>query len=146
MARVMTVVVAAQGTSSILTIIFQCIPVNAAWDSTVTSKKCIDINAFYLANAVANIATDLITYTLPMQLVSRIHLPRKQKVALGVMLCLGLLYVSPSFLLSLSLSFLYTCSSIHSPSLYMFDRIVVPRLLTLAFVSIAAHVSLPSFA
>jgi hypothetical protein len=93
MARVMTVVVAAQGISSVLTIIFQCMPVKAAWDSTVTNKKCIDINAYYLANAVANIATDLITYTLPMQLVAKIQLPAKQKVALGIMLCLGLLYV-----------------------------------------------------
>lgn len=144
----MTAIVAAQGISNVLAIVLQCIPVNGAWDSTVTSKKCIDINAFYLGNAVANITTDLITYILPMQLLSMIQLPRKQKVALGVMLCLGFLYVYLhfSFPLSLPLSCLYTCSSIPFPSLSMLDSIIVPRLLTLAFVSIAAHVSLPSFA
>ena len=73
--------------------IFQCSPVRAAYDITIPTeeKNCININAFYLANAAVNILTDFLTYTLPLRLVTRLHLPWRQKVGLAVMLCLGLL-------------------------------------------------------
>ena len=73
--------------------IFQCSPVRAAYDITIpaTEKRCININAFYLANAAVNILTDVLTYTLPLQLVARLRIPRRQKIGLAVMLCLGLL-------------------------------------------------------
>ncbi|KAF2816329.1 uncharacterized protein BDZ99DRAFT_566171 [Mytilinidion resinicola] len=89
-AIVMTGVVGCQATANVLTCIFQCNPVSAAWDITITEKKCVNINAFYLANAALNIATDLLTYTLPVKLVIRLQVPRNQRIALGVMLCLGL--------------------------------------------------------
>ncbi|KAF2492235.1 hypothetical protein BU16DRAFT_107908 [Lophium mytilinum] len=90
MAIVMTGVVGCQATANVLTCIFQCNPVSAAWDVTITEKKCVNINAFYLANAALNIATDLLTYTLPVKLVLRLQVSRNQRIALGVMLCLGL--------------------------------------------------------
>ena len=73
--------------------IFQCSPVRAAYDITISAedKKCININAFYLANAAVNILTDFLTYTLPLRLVTRLQLPRQHKIGLAVMLCLGLL-------------------------------------------------------
>jgi hypothetical protein len=91
---VMLVIVACSATANVLVCIFQCQPVKAAWDITITKKRCVQINAFYLANAATNIATDLLTYTLPIPLVLKLQVPRKQKVALGVMLSLGLLYAS----------------------------------------------------
>ena len=76
-----------------LACIFQCSPVRAAHDITIPAeaKKCININAFYLANAAVNILTDFLTYTLPLRLVTRLQLPRQHKIGLAVMLCLGLL-------------------------------------------------------
>ncbi|KAI9783325.1 MAG: hypothetical protein M1835_003820 [Candelina submexicana] len=84
-------VIAAQALSSVLTCIFQCKPVNGVWDPTVTHMKCVNISAFYLANAALNILTDFLTYTLPLRLVWQLQMPRRQKTGVALMLCLGLL-------------------------------------------------------
>ncbi|KAI9704141.1 MAG: hypothetical protein M1836_007002 [Candelina mexicana] len=83
-------VIAAQALSSVLTCIFQCKPVNGVWDPTVTHMKCVNISAFYLANAALNILTDFLTYTLPLRLVWQLQMPRRQKTGVALMLCLGL--------------------------------------------------------
>lgn len=88
---VLIVVVASQAVANVLVCIFQCSPVSAAWDTSITKKTCVDINAFYLANAATNITTDLVTYLLPMNLVRKLQLPMKQRMAVGFMLGLGLL-------------------------------------------------------
>lgn len=90
---IMVGVIACQAGGTVLACIFQCAPIRAAYDITVLDedKKCVDINAFYLANAAVNIFTDILTYTLPFRLVSRLQVPRKQKIGVAVMLGLGLL-------------------------------------------------------
>lgn len=90
MALVMMGIVACQGTANVLVCIFQCNPIPAAWNLAITNKKCVNINAFYLANAATNIATDLMTYCLPWNTVRKLQVPRRQKMAVGVMLGLGL--------------------------------------------------------
>ncbi|KAK8115996.1 hypothetical protein PG984_012498 [Apiospora sp. TS-2023a] len=90
LAIIMIGVVCCQAGGNVLAAIFQCNPINAAYDITVTEKKCINVNAFYLANAAVNIFTDLLTYTLPIRLVLRLQVPRRQKIGLAVILCLGL--------------------------------------------------------
>lgn len=69
LAVVMIVVVGCQASGNVFAAIFQCTPVAAAYDQSITDKKCININAFYLANAAVNIFTDLLTYTLPIKLI-----------------------------------------------------------------------------
>lgn len=93
MAMIVTGVIACQAGGNVLACIFQCAPVSAAYDITILpeDKKCVNINAFYLANAVVNILTDILTYTLPFPLVTRLQIPRKQKMGVAVMLGLGLL-------------------------------------------------------
>ncbi|KAF2639601.1 hypothetical protein P280DRAFT_519008 [Massarina eburnea CBS 473.64] len=90
---VMLGVVCCQAGGNVLACIFQCRPIKAAYDLRVTDeqKKCININAFYLANAAVNIFTDILTYTMPIHLVMNLQVPRGQKVGLGVILSLGLL-------------------------------------------------------
>nr|XP_036575727.1 uncharacterized protein CTRU02_14377 [Colletotrichum truncatum]KAF6782338.1 integral membrane protein [Colletotrichum truncatum] len=92
LAAAMLVVVGCQASANVLVCIFQCSPVQAAYDITILAadKQCIDINAFYLANAAVNILTDLLTYTLPIPLVIKLQVPKQQKIGLGVILCLGL--------------------------------------------------------
>lgn len=94
----MAAVVSCQAGGNALACIFQCSPVRAAYDLRVPAadKRCIDINAFYLANAAANIFTDILTYTLPVRMVLKLQIPRRQKAGLGVMLGLGLLWVCKS--------------------------------------------------
>ncbi|ETN41052.1 uncharacterized protein HMPREF1541_02986 [Cyphellophora europaea CBS 101466] len=90
MSLIVLAICAASASANVLVCIFQCWPLNAAWDQTITQKRCVNINAFYLANAATNIATDLLAYLLPMRLVKNLQIPKKQKIAVGVMLCLGL--------------------------------------------------------
>ncbi|KAF3015887.1 hypothetical protein E8E14_009573 [Neopestalotiopsis sp. 37M] len=90
LAVVMIGVVGCQATGNVMACIFQCSPVAAAYDQTITDKKCVNINAFYLANAAVNIFTDLLTYTLPIKLIINLQMPRRQKIGLAVILCLGL--------------------------------------------------------
>lgn len=91
LSTVMMAVVACQATANVLVCIFQCGPIRAAYDITIPAadKRCIDINAFYLANAAVNILTDVLTYALPIPLVLKLQVPLAQRVGLGVALCLG---------------------------------------------------------
>ncbi|KAL4891843.1 hypothetical protein BDV59DRAFT_59238 [Aspergillus ambiguus] len=86
---IMLGIVAAQATSFVLVAAFQCQPIDKAWASTKPGK-CVNINVFYLANAALNILTDLMTYTLPLGVIFKLQMPVKQKVALAMILCLGL--------------------------------------------------------
>ncbi|KAI6784065.1 uncharacterized protein J7T54_004611 [Emericellopsis cladophorae] len=92
LSMIMIGVICCQAGGNVLACIFQCAPVQAAYDVTILpeDKKCININAFYLANAAVNILTDVMTYTLPIPLIIKIQLPRRQKIGLGVILSLGL--------------------------------------------------------
>ncbi|KAI1846100.1 hypothetical protein JX266_007909 [Neoarthrinium moseri] len=84
-------VVACQAGGNVFACIFQCSPISGAYDQTLVPKpKCININAFYLANAAVNIFTDILTYTLPIKLIINLQVPRRQKIGLAVILCLGL--------------------------------------------------------
>lgn len=89
LAMVMIGVVTCQASANVLAAIFQCAPISAAWDKT-GEYKCIDINAFYLANAAVNIFTDLLTYSLPIPLALKLQMPLRQRIGLAVILCLGL--------------------------------------------------------
>ncbi|KGO76754.1 hypothetical protein PITC_091080 [Penicillium italicum] len=86
---VMMGVIIAQATSFVLVAAFQCRPISMAWDSTGPGK-CVHINLFYLCNAGLNILTDLLTYTLPIKVIFHLQMPRKQKLVLAFILCLGL--------------------------------------------------------
>ncbi|KAL8407356.1 hypothetical protein RB594_006259 [Gaeumannomyces avenae] len=84
-------VVACQAAANVLVCMLQCEPIRAAYDVTMPAaqRRCIDINAFYLANAAVNILTDALTYALPIPLVLRLQVSLAQRVGLGVALCLG---------------------------------------------------------
>lgn len=92
---VMMAVIGAQATSFVLVAAFQCQTISKAWTQTGPGK-CVDINLFYLCNAALNIVTDVLTYTLPIKVIFNLQVPQKQKFVLGVILCLGLLYVPTS--------------------------------------------------
>ncbi|KAI9931938.1 hypothetical protein ASPWEDRAFT_171934 [Aspergillus wentii DTO 134E9] len=90
MSYVMMGVITVQAVSFVLTAAFQCSPIHDAWTGATPESKCININVFYLANAALNIFTDLLTYTLPIRVILKLQIPRKQKIALAFILCLGL--------------------------------------------------------
>jgi len=53
--------------------------------------RCIDINAFYLGNAITGVTTDAIVYLLSIPIIKPLQMDRKTKLQLlGTMLVGGL--------------------------------------------------------
>ena len=78
-------VVNVAGFALTITSIAQCRPVSAAFKYPIpTSAKCIDIVALYLSSAPVNVSTDLALLFLPMPILTRMRLPKKQKIILVV--------------------------------------------------------------
>lgn len=81
------------------TVIFFCIPTAAFWDPDIhklPSTKCYPIKAFTkigLMNTGFNIASDVILATLPIPIIRRLQITRRQKIALIGVLSLGYLAV-----------------------------------------------------
>ena len=84
--------VIAWGIAVILVSIFQCNPVRGAWDITVPAA-CIILPKFYLANAVPNIAMDVIILALPIPNVWTLQMSIRQKYVVSGLFLLGGLYV-----------------------------------------------------
>jgi hypothetical protein len=70
---------------------FQCNPVHAAFDSTITDKKCINTSAFYMGNAITGIVTDLTVYLLSIPIIRPLQMDRRQKWIILFTLLVGLL-------------------------------------------------------
>lgn len=84
------VVVNVAGTALTFLNIFQCRPVNGAFENTVPpNTKCIDIIALYLSSAPINIITDLALLFLPMPILTAMRLPRNEKLILIVTFSFG---------------------------------------------------------
>lgn len=56
------------GLSSFLVLIFQCHPIQAAWDHSVHDAKCLDWGIVTLAYGISNIVLDFTLLVLPMPL------------------------------------------------------------------------------
>lgn len=66
-----------------------CIPVHDFWnvDYKVHTGHCLPEGPVWYANAAMQIFTDVVILILPMPLLSKLHLPRRQKI--GTMLVFG---------------------------------------------------------
>ncbi|KAI1364770.1 hypothetical protein F5Y08DRAFT_328499 [Xylaria arbuscula] len=84
--------------------IFQCIPVAAAFDKTITDKVCINNGHFWFANVGFSIASDIIILIMPMPLVYSLQIPRVQKAALFFVFALGVFVVITSCLRATTLN------------------------------------------
>ncbi|KAI9147983.1 Satratoxin biosynthesis SC7 cluster protein [Paramyrothecium foliicola] len=72
----------------LLLITFQCIPVNAIWDRSI-SAKCLNVTAVGWAGAVFSILEDIVILVLPIPEVLKLQLTFKKKVALCLMFSIG---------------------------------------------------------
>ncbi|KAI1616264.1 MFS transporter [Exophiala viscosa] len=73
----------AVGTALTFYNIFQCRPVAAGYQyPTPAGAKCSDIFNLYLSSAPVNIITDIAILILPMPILTKMRLPRKQKIIL----------------------------------------------------------------
>ncbi|KAI0142963.1 hypothetical protein GGR57DRAFT_508431 [Xylariaceae sp. FL1272] len=78
--------------------IFQCDPIQAAFDKTLTMKKCINSATFWFTNAGFTIGTDVVILLIPVPLVYVLQVPRVQKAALIFVFTLGFFVVITSIL------------------------------------------------
>ncbi|KAF1844725.1 uncharacterized protein K460DRAFT_97550 [Cucurbitaria berberidis CBS 394.84] len=70
-------------------VIFNCVPVQAAWDITMKGAKCIPIRSIYLGGSVPNVVLDIIIVAMPLPYVWRLHAPLGQRLILAGMFVLG---------------------------------------------------------
>lgn len=75
----------------LLVAIFECKPVAFYWDVSIKGGKCINQNAFYRWNGVANLLIDFSVLFLPLPMIWRLSLPIRDKVSLTAIFLLGLL-------------------------------------------------------
>lgn len=60
-----------------------------SWDVTITEGTCIDRPAIYIATAVANIVSDVMIFSLPIPIVVKLQIPRRQKIGLFFIFAVG---------------------------------------------------------
>jgi len=71
-----------------MVVIFQCSPIHKTWD-VMTPGKCINIDAWFLGQAIPNIATDIFILSMPIPMIWKLQIPNTQKVALCGIFLLG---------------------------------------------------------
>jgi hypothetical protein len=61
--------------------IFGCRPIAATWDLTLLpGATCMDPSTKYMALSVLNIIIDVFTLVLPIPIIARLRMPRRQKI------------------------------------------------------------------
>lgn len=74
--------------SALIVTVFVCRPIRYFWDKSIDGK-CINFYAFILAEAILTVVTDVIILAIPMPLVWRLNITRRQKLALSGIFMLG---------------------------------------------------------
>ncbi|KAH7339211.1 hypothetical protein BKA66DRAFT_544228 [Pyrenochaeta sp. MPI-SDFR-AT-0127] len=70
-------------------VIFVCQPMKKYWDFSITTGTCINITAYFLANACINAATDIALLILPLFLVKDYRMPLRRKIGVALLLMTG---------------------------------------------------------
>ncbi|KAG0648068.1 hypothetical protein D0Z07_5732 [Hyphodiscus hymeniophilus] len=70
-------------------VIFQCRPVSSYWDPE--STQCVKPEAALFIHGLTNTITDVYVFVLPMQMVWKTHLPKRQRIGLLVVFGTGFL-------------------------------------------------------
>lgn len=90
--------VSAYSLAEVLVIIFQCRPVDAAWNLSVTPSYCVNMSLGAIIVGALNAATDFLVLLLPIPVVLGLNLKTKWKLQLigifllGGFVCLGSIY------------------------------------------------------
>ncbi|CAI6339898.1 unnamed protein product [Periconia digitata] len=80
----------ATGTEALFTFAFVCTPVDAFWNVMKRpAAKCLDEDVLRYINGTLNMVTDLLIAALPIRVIWRLQLVRRQKIALIALLTLG---------------------------------------------------------
>jgi hypothetical protein len=103
--RISMIVVTIWSVAIFLYDVFQCIPVEAQWNYTIKSAKCVSGPSFVAAAysiSVMTIVTDWLYAVLPIPMIWSVQMSVQAKVTVAFILSLGFLYVNPPHLPSIS--------------------------------------------
>ncbi|KAL2883226.1 hypothetical protein SGCOL_001417 [Colletotrichum sp. CLE4] len=89
-------IIAGYSSGIFFALVFACDPIAMSWDVTITEGTCINRPSLYIATAVANIISDLILFALPLPIVVKLQIPRRQKIGLFFIFAVGSLTVVTS--------------------------------------------------
>ena len=78
---------------TILTLVFYCKPVEASWNLSVP-ERCLSNFSLVVGTSVPDSILDLAVLGLVLLALRRLQMPLRHKIAVGVMVALGGLYVS----------------------------------------------------
>lgn len=67
-----------------------CNPVEAFWDTSIEGKCLDELQVWYVMAAV-NLVTDFVVFSLPLPVIKNLQLPKRQKILLMGVFCLGFL-------------------------------------------------------
>jgi hypothetical protein len=70
-------------------------PVHLYWTS-YDGKGCADEDMRLMAATVINIATDIVVVVMPIPIITKLQVPLREKITLGVLMCMGVLYIPHS--------------------------------------------------
>ena len=76
--------------SFIIASILQCVPIRAYWDPRVKAR-CEKKYAFFLGQAIPNIALDFVLLSMPLHPLWKLKMKRSQKTTLVIVFMLGYL-------------------------------------------------------
>jgi hypothetical protein len=68
--------------------VFQCRPVQGAWNFTLETV-CVDYVSYLYASSAVNVATDILLCALPLPHIWRLNMPKRQRIILCVLLAGG---------------------------------------------------------
>jgi hypothetical protein len=80
---------------SIFSIMFECVPVEAAWNWEEPRARCIDVLAFFYVSSSVNIATDIVIWFAPLPIFWGMNMVTRDRVAICGLFGFGFLFVSP---------------------------------------------------
>ena len=86
---------------SVIVMIFQCRPVNGAWDPT-TEPDCIDLSKLVIFMGTMNVLTDFLLLCLPLPQLLKLQMRRGTKIQVIGIFSIGGLSVTQSIFLSLA--------------------------------------------
>jgi hypothetical protein len=88
------VVVAANGLVYIPTTIWQCNPINAAWDYSIKGATCNNVKLHYSFLGLPHILTDLVMLIVPIPIIARLQMDRTIKAGVMATFLSGSMYDS----------------------------------------------------
>lgn len=69
--------------------VFQCLPIKALFEPNTPGSRCINAQIGFIVTEALNCALDVVLIGMPIPLVVKLRLPKRERAAIGSMLLLG---------------------------------------------------------